>query len=91
MSTDIDVITFEGKPRWKLTVFRDDNGELFAPAAITGNERGAVMTASYDGIKGITAHRHVYLPISWLRRAFPETEEICAVLERRLEQRNPGR
>lgn len=68
-------------PKWAGTCFRDDAGEIFAPAAIAGSEMEVLLCASYDGTKIIEDHGHIYAPLSWLRREWPKYERIWANVE----------
>ena len=68
-------------PRWKRTLgFEEKTGEVFVPAAVGGNEHEVFLCALYDGTPVAEAHKHIYVPASWLAKEFPKSKDICAVM-----------
>ena len=74
------------QPEWLRTVLRSDDGELFIPGAVTGNEQAAFLCASFDGVCLASFKKHTFLPVSWLKKEYPKNKELMeliAVLENR--------
>jgi hypothetical protein len=87
--TDLTWSMFPGPgPEWRRCVAVSDDGEVFAPAWIAGNEQKVGMCAAYDGGRAIVCDGHLYLPMSWLVREYPKLQEMNDALMRNL-QRKP--
>jgi hypothetical protein len=68
-------------PAWLCSAVINDEGTVFAPAALTGNEQSAVLSASWDGAPAVIRAGHVFLPTSWLARDCPQIERLCEKIE----------
>lgn len=69
---------------WKRSLLVADDGGLYAPAVAAGvTEAVAFYTAAYDGIAFIRHKKHLFLPLSWMRREYPEERELWDVMEKR--------
>ena len=68
--------------KWKRLAALADDGTVYIPAAISGNEQIAVLSASWDGVSMVTHLNHAYLPSAWLAKEYPATEKVCALIER---------
>lgn len=71
-------------PRWQRYVAVDDDGTVYASAAMTGDETAAFLSAAADGVSSVEDHGHIYLPTHWLARAFPQLAAVCRHLERQV-------
>jgi hypothetical protein len=73
-------------PEWMRSVAVGDDGTIFAPAAMSGNEQRAMLCASWDGVPAVLSGRgnakHVYLPVKWLAKEYPELSELVRNIER---------
>ncbi len=68
-------------PRWMRTFgISKENGEVFVPAAIAGDEREVGLRAKGNGVPCFHHNEHAYVPATWLSRAFPGTREVCEKL-----------
>jgi hypothetical protein len=66
-----------------------DDGTIFAPAAMSGNEQRAMLCASWDGVPAVLNAKHVYLPVKWLAKEYPELAEVVRNIERRINAEFP--
>lgn len=74
-------------PKWKRSAALADDGTIFVPAIIAGDEQIVFLTASWDGVSVITDEDgHVFVPSNWVLREYPGTEEICSVIESRVRE-----
>lgn len=66
---------------WKRTYGISKDGEFYVPAAIAGDEQKIMMCASYDGI-GIAHYKnHLYIPLTWAKKEFPDAAEVWNAFE----------
>lgn len=72
---------FPGEPRWRRLVAVDDDGTVFVPAAMSGNEQKAVLLSAYDAVKCIERSGHFYLPTAFMVATFPDTLQACQAAE----------
>lgn len=68
-------------PGWLRSAAINEEGTVFAPAALTGNEGGAFLCASWDGVPTVIHRGHVYLPTAWLAREHPQVELLCKKID----------
>lgn len=64
-------------PMWSRYIYVTDDGDIFAPAILAGNEHSVVMCALFDGTKMVRDNGHVYLPLAWMEKEFPECKKGC--------------
>ena len=69
---------------WQRTAGIDDAGQVWAPAAIAGNEKTVFLCAAFDNEPGVFREHHLYLRTSWLRREFSDTAETLDVIEAKI-------
>jgi hypothetical protein len=75
----------QGKaPRWVGTAHMDQNGTVYAAAAMVGNELAVTLAAMFDGTPTVLYRRHVFLPVNWIAENYPDWAEICAAILRRV-------
>ena len=67
-------------PEWQRSSAIDENGVVFAPAAICGNEKNIFLCALYDGVSVAWNEGHAYYPTEWLSQEFPETADIMRLI-----------
>lgn len=72
------------EPQWKLCAGIDDNGTVFAPAGITGNEQAVLLCACFDGVPAVVSKCHIYLPTTWLAKEYPDIAEVFRRITREL-------
>lgn len=65
-------------PEWLRSAALAEDGTVFVPLAIAGNENTAFLCAMFDGTRVIEDSGHLYVPADWLGGAMPSTAEICA-------------
>ena len=58
------------------------DGKVFIPAAVTGSEMDAVLSAGYDGVTIVRDGDHAYVPADWLRENYPEAGNLSIKIER---------
>lgn len=68
-------------PKWIRSLGISDDGVVFVPAAIGGNEQNVFLCTAYDGASAATYRNHVFVPSTWLSKEFPDTRELCEVME----------
>ena len=73
-------------PKWIRSAGLADDGTVYIPAAVSGNEQAALLSASWDGISMVSYLNHIFLPTSWLAKEYPMTQELCIKIERRLKE-----
>lgn len=70
--------------RWMRSAALCNDGTVYVPAAIAGEETMAFLCAGWDGISGVIDDGHLYLPARWLAESFPDTKETCDLIESRV-------
>ena len=75
-SPDGDVVL----PEWMRTLHVTEAGEVFYPAEAVA--RTAALVAMFDGARGLEEGGHLYLPTTWLRREFPDWDDVMAAAEK---------
>lgn len=68
-------------PAYLRTAGVDEEGTVFAPAAVTGNEMSAVLLANWDGVPTAIFGGHFFLPTTWLAQNWPHVERLCEKIE----------
>lgn len=71
-------------PGWLRSAAINEEGTVFAPAALTGNEMSAFLKASWDGVRAVIYRGHVFLPTTWLALEYPQVEMLCEKIESRV-------
>jgi len=66
----------KGMPVWAATGFKMDDGEIYVPAVLgCGNENVVFLAMGYDGTSMAHDKGHLYAPLSWMEREYPENEK----------------
>jgi len=76
-------IGYPKTPKWIRTIAVADDGKIFIPAAIYGDEKVAFLCASFDGVAHIINDEHLYLPLDWVENesSDPRVKNICATIK----------
>jgi len=74
------------EPEWKRSAALADDGRVFVPAIIAGDEKYILLCASHDAESIIFDSNHVFVPSDWLAREFTDTAELCKQIERVVRQ-----
>lgn len=73
-------------PKWFRSAGLSDEGVVFLPGAIGGDEKKVTLCAVYDGTPIVQYLKHVYLPAQWLAKEFPKVKEVCERFEARVRE-----
>jgi hypothetical protein len=73
-------------PAWQRSAGLADDGTVFVPAAIAGNEEAAVLSASWDGVGVVLYKKHAFLPAGWIAQEHPTARELCGKIERKVRE-----
>lgn len=66
-------------PKWKRSFLVNEDGQVFLPAILAGNENNVFFMASWDGgIETVLHKKHLFVPLKWMLSEFPETSDICS-------------
>ena len=78
----------EGSPLtlWQRSYGISKDGEFYVPAAIAGDEQKVMMCASFDGIGIATYRKHLYIPLTWAKREYPDAAEVWNAFENRMRE-----
>lgn len=77
---------FKKQPEWKRSAAIDENGVVFAPAIICGNEQAVFLCAGFDGERCVLMDGHPYFRTAWLKREYPDTADIMNKIENKLKE-----
>lgn len=70
-------------PEWARSFGINDKGVVFAPASMAKTpEKEVYLCTHFDGTPSAIHKDHYYVPTSWLSKEFPETAELCALIEK---------
>ena len=61
-----DAIKKSKQPKWKSTFCKSDDGLLFFPVALFGDEAMEILLAGYDGATSMTYRNHFFVNHEWL-------------------------
>lgn len=71
-----------GLPAYARTFAVGHDGTIFVPGEINNlPEKSVLLCALSDSVRCLTYKKHRYYPSQWLAREFPETAEICTIIE----------
>lgn len=78
----------EGSPLtlWQRSYGISTDGEFYVPAAIAGDEQKVMMCASFDGIGIATYRKHLYIPLTWAKKEYPDAAEVWNAFENRVRE-----
>lgn len=65
-------------PEWMRTIGWTDEGVVFVPAMMGGNEQEVVLCLAYDNTEAIEYLKHCFVPADWMAKEFPHTAELCS-------------
>jgi hypothetical protein len=72
--------------KWKRCAALDDDGTVFVPAVIGGNEMAAFLAASWNRTPAVLKWEHIYLPAQWVAAEYPKAAQLCARIEQRVRE-----
>ena len=79
-------------PGWVRSAGLADDGTVYVPAKIAGDEMAAVLSASWDGVDGVVSYRgHPFLPADWVKKEHPHTRELCEKIEYKVKRAFSGK
>ena len=67
--------------KWQRSAALSDDGIVFAPAAIAGDEQKVFYAAMWEAIPVVTEYGHSHVPTNWMVREYPDTLEVCTLIE----------
>ncbi|MCE9561862.1 MAG: hypothetical protein K8U57_07395 [Planctomycetes bacterium] len=67
--------------KWQRSAALSDDGRVFAPAAVAGNEQQVLYCAMWDSVPVVMEYGHAYVPTAWMIREYPDTLEVCTLIE----------
>lgn len=74
-------------PKWQRLAAVADDGTVFVPAAIAGNEQMIFLIAGWDGNVPVVSNRkHLYVPARWLAKERPDIADVCLFIESKCHQ-----
>lgn len=73
-------------PKWVRSAGLSDDGIVFIPGAIGGDEMHVMLCAGYDGTPMVQYLKHAYFPAQWLAKEFPKAREICEKIESKVRE-----
>ncbi|RUO42630.1 hypothetical protein [Idiomarina aquatica] len=73
-------------PKWQRSAAISDEGIVFVPAAIAGNEQEVFLCANFDGTPITNYLKHLFVPAKWLSKEFPETKEVCDIISSKVKE-----
>lgn len=81
------VSNLDGKriPEWRRSFGIGDNGKVFVPAAMAGDETEMnVMLCALADTQGTALHlEHHFVPSDWLKNVYPKHSELIEIIEAR--------
>ncbi len=88
----MDVITVEAKgfesvPEWMRATLVGDDGTLYMPCGVFGNESEALLSAMYDGVSTASHLGHPFAPTDWLAKEYPLGRELIQVATKNVKSR----
>ena len=69
---------------WQRSYGVGEDGEFYVPAVIAGDEQKVMMCAAYDGLTVPSYKGHLYIPLSWAKKEFPQAAEVWTAFENRM-------
>jgi hypothetical protein len=74
-----------GVPQWLITAGISDDGTVFVPARIAGNETAVTLAAGWDGNVAMAIYRdHAFLPVEWMVREYPKLADDLRAVEKKV-------
>lgn len=72
--------------KWKRTVCISDDGVIFVPSCLASSDTEIMLCASFDGTPVVNYLNHVFVPSTWMSAEFPETREVCSIIETKVRE-----
>lgn len=64
-------------PLWALSFGISDDGIVFIPAAIGGNEQEVYLCTLFDATPSCCHLEHYFVPLTWLSSNYPKSKPMC--------------
>lgn len=71
-------------PRWQRSAGLGDDGTVYAPAVIGGEEQTMMLCAAYNGVTVVNYLNHLFVSTNWLAKEFPHLQEVCEAIVRKV-------
>jgi hypothetical protein len=69
--------------KWQRTAFIADNGHVFLPCGLFGNESMMLPVLLTCSARQVRFRKHVYAPAAWLEKEYPEhAQSIRTIAEK---------
>lgn len=68
--------------KWPET-FGIEDGDVYLPAIIAGDEMHILICTAYDGIHWATRNSRIYVAADWMAECFPKKRLLCTALAAR--------
>ncbi len=81
-----------GLPEWARTFGLGEDDMVYIPAAVTQMpEQEVYLRFQSDSGASLPSYNdHLYLPVTWLSREYPETADLCELFEHQAEKIKTG-
>lgn len=83
---ELQSIPSKKMPRWQRSAGLGDDGTVYAPAAMAGNEQAIMLCAGYDGVALVSYLNHVFVSTDWLSKEYPHLEGLCESIARKVKK-----
>ncbi len=74
---------------WRNTVFLDEDGEVYMPAEVFGDEFIMALCLIHDCKRQLAYEGHIYAPASWLAKEYPDLASKINEAAQRTRQYKP--
>ena len=79
--------TKAGVPQWLTTAGISDDGTVFVPARVAGNEMAVTLAAGWDGnVAMVTYRAHAFLPVDWMVGEYPKLADDLRAVEKKVRE-----
>ena len=69
------------KPERMRSAAISDEGHIYVPAVIAGNEKMVFLCAVFDGTPVVVCDEHLFVRSDWMLKEFPNTREVLEKIE----------
>ncbi len=73
-------------PKWTRTACLAENGDVYMPAAVAGNERTVFLCAAYDGEPVTVRAKHLFVRTKWVASEYPKIADLAQKIEARVRE-----
>lgn len=72
------------RPKWQRSAAIDQDGEVYIPAVIAGNEKTVFLCVAGDIEPVVIDSGHLFVRATWMAREFPAERAVCELILRRV-------